>query len=88
MPALGKEGDWVVISGDRKIYTNPQRRRVWASAQITTFFLANAWLGDSFSERQKAAKLLARWDEIVDWASRVRPGTALNLPYTGGITKL
>ncbi|HEY2295273.1 MAG TPA: hypothetical protein VGM86_31605 [Thermoanaerobaculia bacterium] len=88
MPALGKEGGWVVISGDRRIYTNPQRRRVWASAQLTTFFLANAWLGDSFSERQKAARLLARWDEIVDCALKVRPGTALSLPFTGRITKL
>ena len=55
---LGQEGDWIVISGDRKIYTNPQRRRVWISAKITTFFLANTWLGPNFSERQKASKLL------------------------------
>jgi hypothetical protein len=88
MPALGREGGWIVISGDRKIHTNPQRRRVWESAKLTTFFLASAWQGDAFSERQKASKLLARWDEIVEWSERVHPGTALNLPYKGGITKL
>jgi hypothetical protein len=88
MPALGQEGDWIVISGDRKIYSNPQRRRVWASAQLTTFFLANAWLGAAFTERQKASKLLTRWDDIVETAAKVRPGTALNLPIAGGITKL
>jgi hypothetical protein len=88
MPALGQEGGWTVISGDRRIHANPQRRRVWESARLTTFFLTATWQGDAFSERQKASRLLARWDEIVEWSEKVRPGTALNLPYKGGITKL
>jgi PIN like domain len=88
MPALGQEGGWIVLSGDRKIYTNAQRRRIWASAKLTTFFLANAWMSAAFTERQKAARLLARWDDIVEWAGRVQPGTALNLPIKGGIAKL
>jgi PIN like domain len=88
LPALGEEGGWVVLSGDRKIYTNPQRRRVWASAKLTTFFLASTWQGNDFTERQKAARLLSRWDEIVEWSERMHQGTALLLPYKGGITKL
>lgn len=88
LPVLGREGGWVVISGDRRIYTNPQRRKVWQSAQLTTFFLASTWLGPAFTERQKAARLLARWDEIVERAERERPGTALNLPFKGGINRL
>lgn len=88
MQTLGREGHWIVLSGDRKIYTNPQRRRVWESAKLTTFFLANAWMNAAFTEREKAAKLLTRWDDIVDWAGRVQSGTALNLPFRGGISKL
>jgi len=87
MPALGAEGGWIVISGDRNILTNPQRRKIWNASRLTTFFLANAWSNDAFTERQKATRFLTRWDEIVEWSGKVRQGTALELPYSGKIVK-
>ena len=80
LPQLGREGGWVVISGDRRIYTNPQRRLVWASARITTFFQEAAWQSRSFTERQKAAKLLGAWGKIVQAAEESPPGTLLACP--------
>ena len=88
IPELGRERDWVVISGDRRIYTNPQRRLVWTAARITTFFQEPAWLSRSFTERQKAAKLLAVWGKVVEIAEGVPPGTAFSLPIKGNIRRL
>jgi hypothetical protein len=88
MPALGKEGGWNVISGDRRIIRNPQRRRVWMESRLTTFFLAPAWSNEAFTEREKHLRLLKRWDEIVECARKSHPGTGFILPYRGKIERL
>ncbi|MEA2691208.1 MAG: hypothetical protein QOJ16_595 [Acidobacteriota bacterium] len=88
MPTLGNEGGWNVISGDRRIIRNPQRRRVWMESRLTTFFLAPAWSNDAFTEREKHLRLLKRWNEIVECATKADQGTAFILPYTGKIERL
>lgn len=88
MPALGREGGWNVISGDARIIMNKPRRLVWASSKLTTFFLASSWMGSAFTERQKAARLLERWDEIVETAAGAAPGTAFRLPFKGKIERV
>ena len=88
LPALGREGGWVVISGDVRIITNKARRAVWAASKLTTFFLHSSWMGKSFTERQKAARFLERWDDIVEKASGAPQGTAFYLPYKGKIDRV
>jgi hypothetical protein len=87
LPALGREGGWTVISGDVRIFKNKPRKLVWASARLTTFFLSSSWMGSAFTERQKAARLLERWDEIVEEAAHAAPGTAFHLPFKGKISR-
>lgn len=87
MPALGSEGGWHVISGDTQIIRNRQRRMVWSASCLTTFFLQPAWMNDAITERQKASRMLARWDEIVAIAVKATPGTAFHLPFKGKIER-
>lgn len=88
MAALGNEGGWNVLSGDRRIIRNPQRRQVWMESRLTTFFLAPAWSNDAFTEREKHLRFLKRWPEIVDCATKAHQGTAFLLPYSGKIERL
>lgn len=87
MPALGREGGWHVISGDVRIFTHKTRRMVWTTSRLTTFFLHSSWMSSAYTERQKAARLLARWDEIVEKAATAAPGTAFHLPFKGAIKR-
>ena len=48
---LSQEREWVVISGDVRIYKTPQLQKVWRSAQLTTFFLQPAWERQKFWEQ-------------------------------------
>ena len=38
--ALGQEGDWIICSTDLRIRRNPDNRRAWQEAKLTTFFFS------------------------------------------------
>ena len=40
---LGKEGDWVVISGDYRIGKSAHEREAWHQSGLTVFFLSKGW---------------------------------------------
>lgn len=41
--ALGREADWIVISGDYRIGKSAHERRAWHESGLTVFFLSKGW---------------------------------------------
>ena len=40
IPEIGRwDGDWTILTGDRRMYTNPQRRAALLSSKRTVFFM-------------------------------------------------
>jgi len=87
LTTLSEEGDWVVISGDSRIYTNPQRRKIWQQARLTSFFWQRAWSKATYWD--KAWRMVRWWPEITHMASYVERGTGFSIPFqSGGKLKL
>lgn len=78
LPALSSEGDWVVVSGDRRIYKSPHLRQVWIASKLTTFFLGSGWLHQRLDEQ--AWWLVRWWPKIVTQAEQIQPGTGFQIP--------
>lgn len=77
---LAAEGEWVVVSGDSRIYRNAQRRKVWQQARLTTFFWQPAWVHQSYWD--KAWRMVRWWPEITHMASYVARGSGFSVPYS------
>ena len=43
LEALGREGEWIVISGDIRISRNPTERAAWRESGLTAFFFASQY---------------------------------------------
>jgi hypothetical protein len=78
LPALSKQGDWVVVSGDLRIFKSPQLRKVWTESKLTTFFLGKGWTNQRFWEQ--AWWLVRWWPLIVEQSGLVVPGTGFVIP--------
>jgi hypothetical protein len=78
---LGREGGWVIVSGDLRISRNKAERQAWLESGLTAFFLAGAW------GQQKlwltAWKLIKWWPLIVAQAESIRPGAGFIVPVSG-----
>lgn len=78
---LGKEGGWVIVSGDLRISRNKAERRAWLESGLTAFFLAGGW------GQQKlwytAWRLIKWWPLIVTQAESIRPGAGFVVPVSG-----
>ena len=89
MADLGREGDWIVISGDERIMRNPGERAVWIASRLTSFFLQDAWMRTTADEQ---AWRLLRWlPAIIDEAKTSKQGTGLSLPlkwHSGRLKRL
>jgi hypothetical protein len=85
---LGKQGDWIIISGDPRIVRSPHERKAWQTARLTTFFLKKGWTNVTFW--QQAAQLVRWWPDIMNQAKRVAPGAAFLVPlnYSGRFEQL
>ena len=70
--ALASEGEWAVISADRRITKNKIERNAFLSAGLVGFFFS-ASLKKSPIEKQ-AARLLTIWPELSAQAALVRSG--------------
>ncbi|MGD9618213.1 MAG: hypothetical protein AB7H90_24010 [Alphaproteobacteria bacterium] len=49
--ALAAEGEWVVISGDMRIFRNRLEREAWRRSRLVVFFLAPQWRRPGTSRR-------------------------------------
>jgi len=78
LPALAREGDWVVISGDLRIFKTRHLRKIWLDSQLTTFFLAKGWM--NLEGWDQVWRLIRYWPRILNMASLVEKGTGIEVP--------
>lgn len=76
--ALSTEGDWVFISGDRRITRNKAEREVFRNSRLIGLFLSPGLY--KAREIKKLERLLALWDTIEKAVSVVQPGAMFELP--------
>lgn len=79
--ALGKEGDWIIVSGDLRITRNPLERKAWLESGLTAFFFNDAWSRSSYWN--KAADLVAWWPDITREARDHPKGFGFLIPKDG-----
>lgn len=85
MAALGKERDWVIISGDLRIKKNPHEVRAWRAAGHTTLFLKAGWINLPFWVQ--AWKFVKCFPEILATAADAERGTFFLVSTMGKIEK-
>jgi hypothetical protein len=84
---LGEEGGWAVISGDHRIIRNPQEHAAWLQARLIAFFLERGW-SRGMSQFSFAGRLIMRWPDIIEVATRFDPPAAFILPVRGKLREL
>jgi len=75
--ALGSEGGWAVLSGDKRITRNPAERAAWRRTELVGFFLEPGWA--RLPVREQAARLLL-WPKLEAQFALVRGGALFLLP--------
>jgi PIN like domain len=85
MAELGKEEDWIILTGDTAISRNPHEQRAWLEAGLPIFFLKHGWA--DLNGWEKAAKLFHHFPEILKLAQRAKPRDAYVIPVKGAIKK-
>jgi hypothetical protein len=75
---LGREGGWVVVSGDRRISRNRAEREAWRASRLTGFFLSRGL--HKTPVLKQSARLLVLWDTMRTQHSLVEPGAIFELP--------
>ena len=76
---LGKESDWIIVSGDTRILRTPQLKAEWLTSGLTAFFLGPGWMNVTYWVQ--AAMLLRWWPSILDQSRLVEQGTGFEVPY-------
>jgi predicted nuclease of predicted toxin-antitoxin system len=75
---LSRDGDWVLVSGDRRITRNKAEREAFRKSKVIGLFLSSGLY--KAREVKKLERILALWDAIEDICSRVSPGAMFELP--------
>jgi PIN like domain len=75
---LAEEGDWIIISGDTRIFKTPHEREAWHSTRLTGFFWSPQWLKKKLWEQ--AWRLVRWWPKIEDQAKLIEAGAAFEIP--------
>jgi hypothetical protein len=83
MAQLGRERDWVIVSGDQCIRKNPHEIIAWKSAGHTTFFLKKGWMSLSFWDQ--AQKMVKAFPELIRCAEESERGTQFQVGVNGRI---
>jgi hypothetical protein len=83
--ALGREGSWVVMTGDRNILKNKLEVEAIASSGVVVVFFEKSFL--SLEPRNQAAKIISNWPNIYQELYRARPGHCFVMGANGKLTK-
>lgn len=84
--ALGREGDWIVISGDYRIGKSAHERRAWHESGLTAFFLSKGWT--NIPPLQQHSKLALILDDIIEHAKGAKPGSGFSVAMNGKIQQV
>lgn len=80
--ALGREGGWVVVSGDRRISRNRAEREAWRASKLTGFFLSKGL--QKASVFKLTTRLLLLWEVMRTQHALVEAGAIFELPMRSG----
>jgi predicted nuclease of predicted toxin-antitoxin system len=83
---LGKEGNWVIVSGDYRIGKSAHERAAWHQSGLTVFFLSKGWT--NIPPLQQHSKLAAILDDIICEASQSGPGCGFSIAMNGKISRI
>jgi len=84
--ALGREGAWIVLSGDYRIGKSAHERQAWHESGLTAFFLSKGWT--NIPPLQQHSKLALILDDIIEHALRARPGSGFSVAMNGKIQQV
>lgn len=75
---LSAEGNWIIISGDRRIAKNKAEQQVFRSSKLIGFFLAPGLQKAKLTKQME--RLMALWETIEKQAELVGGGAMFELP--------
>lgn len=70
--ALGREGGWIIVSGDERIARKGPERLAWRESRLPAFFLVDGFVNDR--AHMQLSNLARWWPEIVAAAANAAPG--------------
>jgi hypothetical protein len=76
--ALGKEGQWIVISGERRITKNKSEQSAFRHSKLIGLFMAPAL--SKATVIKQAERLLALWPTIETIGKTIQGGAMFELP--------
>lgn len=86
IPALGREGGWVVVTADTAMRRVPEERRALTEARLTVIALHGKWL--SFDHWEIASRLFRYFPRLINEVEAVEPGTWIDVTVNGKIRRL
>ena len=78
---LSREGQWVVLSGDRRITRNRAEYNAFRSSNLLGFFLSKGLHKATVAKQME--RILALWENIETVARTVEGGAMFELPMKG-----
>lgn len=83
---LGREGGWIVISGDVRIVRSAHERAAWHASGLTVFFLKPGWT--NIPPLEQHAKLAHSLQQILATAERAKPGSGFTVSVHGKMEQI
>jgi hypothetical protein len=83
---LGKEGDWIIISGDVRIARSAHERAAWHVSGLTVFFLKPGWT--NIPPLEQHSKLAHCLQEILKTGQKARAGSGFTVSVQGKIEQI
>jgi hypothetical protein len=84
--ALGREGGWIIVSGDERIARKGPERLAWKESRLPAFFLVDEFVNDR--AHMQLSNLARWWPEIVAAAAIATPGQGYVLQAKSNRPKL
>lgn len=79
---LSQQGEWIILSGDRRISRNKAELAAFRSSNLIGFFLCRTLTQKPV--RQQLIRILTIWDQIEAQARLVQPGAMFEIPERSG----
>jgi hypothetical protein len=78
---LSRDGQWVMISGDRRITRNRAEYQAFRNSRLIGFFLSKGLYKSKVIKQME--RILAMWENMTTIASSVGGGAMFELPMKG-----
>lgn len=83
-----EQGEWIVVSKDRRIKTVPAERRAFMEAKIRLVAIMPGLI--KLPNNEQCARLIQQWPKIEEAVSKFSPPVAIGVPpqWNGGLKQL